>query len=212
MRSCAYDELYLPYAQRTMGEMYDYAVNDIGIYISEFHSMFMISGMALQFEMGNPAYIAGMNGCELARRVINSCSDRRIDLEDNLSGGESSEYWTGSALSYYQWKSGIKFKDINECCPIEEMYDLYEKYKDRDIALFANKMDKKCSDYTGGGALRRLRLKEGLSQRQLSLKSGVPIRQIQLFEQQQRDISKTQGRTLYQLSEALGCDMEDLIR
>jgi DNA-binding Xre family transcriptional regulator len=39
----------------------------------------------------------------------------------------------------------------------------------------------------------------------------VALRQIQLFEQGQRDISRTSGETLSQLSRALHCKIEDLL-
>ena len=50
-----------------------------------------------------------------------------------------------------------------------------------------------------------------MSQTALAAESGVPLRQIQLFEQGQRDINKTSAATLKQLSKALCCRMEDLI-
>lgn len=59
--------------------------------------------------------------------------------------------------------------------------------------------------------LKRLRKYYQLSQSQLSRKSGVPLRQIQLFEQRKRDINKTQAETLYNLSQALDCEMKDLL-
>lgn len=51
--------------------------------------------------------------------------------------------------------------------------------------------------------LKRLRAYAGLSQRQLADMADVPIRQIQLFEQGQRDIQKTQGNTLIRLARIL---------
>ncbi len=45
----------------------------------------------------------------------------------------------------------------------------------------------------------------------VSKSSGIPLRQIQLFEQKQRDINKTSADTLYRLSKALCCKMEDLL-
>lgn len=59
--------------------------------------------------------------------------------------------------------------------------------------------------------LRRLRTYAGLSQSQLAKRAEVPLRQIQLFEQCQRDISKTQGETLVRLARALNCRVEELI-
>ena len=64
---------------------------------------------------------------------------------------------------------------------------------------------------SSGRMLKRLRTYAGLSQSALSKRSGVPLRQIQLFEQGQRDIKKTQGHTLYGLSRVLGCSMETLL-
>ena len=72
--TCAYDELYLPLAQRVMGDMYDYAVNTLETKIDEFQKMFLVSGLAKQIEFGNPTYVAGNNGCELAKEVIEQCT------------------------------------------------------------------------------------------------------------------------------------------
>ena len=49
------------------------------------------------------------------------------------------------------------------------------------------------------------------AQRQLAEQSGVALRQIQLFEQGQRDIHKAQGETVNQLAKALHCKMEELL-
>ena len=57
----------------------------------------------------------------------------------------------------------------------------------------------------------RLRIQRGMSQRELSVSSGVPLRQIQLFEQRQRDINKTQAGNLFALSRILCCKMEELL-
>ena len=59
--------------------------------------------------------------------------------------------------------------------------------------------------------LRERRSNCGLSQTELAAEADVPLRQIQLFEQGQRDINKTSAITLYKLSKALHCKMEDLL-
>ena len=211
MAHYAYDEMYLPLAQRVMGDMYDYAVNTLGYEIKTFHDMFLVSGMGHQIEIGNPTYVAGKNGCEVAREVINTCTDRHIEAEDVMYVDKSCEYWTGWALAYYQWYTDSSFKDINRNVPIESICGMYNTLHEADISVFVDIMDEKCRRTREESTLKRLRTYAGLSQRLLAEKSGVPLRQIQLFEQGQRDISKTQGRTLYQLSEALGCSMESLI-
>ena len=59
--NCAYDVEYLPLSQRVMGDMYDFAVNTLNIALEEFHKMFLVCGMAHQFEIANPTYVAGKN-------------------------------------------------------------------------------------------------------------------------------------------------------
>lgn len=59
--------------------------------------------------------------------------------------------------------------------------------------------------------LRKLRTYAGLSQRELSEMSGVALRQIQLFEQGERDISKAQIGTVLSLAKELHCDVEKLL-
>ncbi len=212
MTNCAYDEMYLPLAQRVMGDMYDFAVNTVGMPLPAFHEMFIMSGMSYQIEIGNPTYVAGKNGCEVAREVIHACSDIEVGLEDVMYLDKSVEYWIGWALAYYQWISGKSFEAIDECIKIDKMYGMYDTLHEADISLFVEIMDDKFKEHKEESMLKRLRMYAGLSQRALAEKAGVPLRQIQLFEQGQRDINKTQGATLYQLAAALGCDMEMLLR
>lgn len=60
-------------------------------------------------------------------------------------------------------------------------------------------------------ALKKRREAIGLSQSQLAEKSGVNVRMIQNYEQGFKDINKAAAITVYQLAEALNCNMEDLI-
>ena len=209
---CAYNELYLPLARRVLGDMYDYAVNTLHYTIEEFHKMFIASGMAHQFEIGNPTYIAGKNGCEVAKEVITDCGFDRPDTEDIMFVDKSAEYWIGWALAYYQWKTGHKYSDINKCVPIDELYKMYTTFHESDISVFVEVMDSRTREYMDNSRLRRLRKYVNLSQSQLAERAGVPLRQIQLFEQGYRDINKTQADTVDRLSKALHCNIEELIQ
>ena len=68
MHAYLYD--YLPTAQRIMGDMLDFAVNTCEQDIEKFYGLFLMSDVSLQFQNGNPTYIAGKTGCELAKEVI----------------------------------------------------------------------------------------------------------------------------------------------
>lgn len=59
--------------------------------------------------------------------------------------------------------------------------------------------------------LKFMREDKGMSQSELAKKSGVPLRAIQAFESGYRDINKAQVITVLQLSEALECDVYDII-
>ena len=60
--------------------------------------------------------------------------------------------------------------------------------------------------------LKEYRAAVGLSQSQLAKVSGVNLRMIQYYEQGAHDINKAEALTVYKLSKALNCTMEDLIK
>lgn len=59
--------------------------------------------------------------------------------------------------------------------------------------------------------LKRYRTASGMSQAQLSNASCVSLRSIQCYEQGVKDINRAEGLSLYKLSKALGCRMEQLL-
>lgn len=70
MEMRAYSEEYLTSAQRIMGDMIDYAVYAYDMDADSFFDIFLVSESAKQFENGNPTYVSGMTGCELAHQII----------------------------------------------------------------------------------------------------------------------------------------------
>ena len=207
----AYDELYVLLAQRVLGDMYDYAVNTLGIKIEQFQQMFLVSSIAKQIAIGNPTYIAGMNGCEVAKNVIEECTGTYPETEDEMYLDKSVEYWIGWSLAYYQWISGKDFKTIERACPIDTLYGMYATLHEADISLFVETMNEKCEVYLRESRLRRLRKYAELTQKELAIKADVPLRQIQLFEQGYRDIGKCQVNTLINIAGALHCSVEELV-
>lgn len=207
----AYDETYLLSAQRILGDMLDYIVFSFEMDADEFMDMFLVSGIAEQFENGNPAYVAGMTGCEIAKEVISASGMKVPDGPDEMYQDKSPEYWTGWALAYYQWYTGKSFSRIHKAVSIQEILNWYPAFHEADIMKFVEAMNERLQYFYTDTNLRRIRKFAGLSQRELSVESGVPLRQIQLFEQKQRDINKTQAINLFRLSKILGCKSEDLL-
>ena len=68
----AYSESYLSNAKDRLSSFFDYAINDCKLNPDWTTALFINTGYAEQCERGNPAYVAGMSGVELARAVIQS--------------------------------------------------------------------------------------------------------------------------------------------
>lgn len=207
----AYDEDYLEHAQKNLGDMMDFAVNTCGMEPDEYFIKFIVTGIAEQFGKGNPKYIAGMTGCELVREVMEKSGKPLEGIEDEMYLDKSPEYWCGWALCYYQWFTGRAFQKIHKAVSMKEMLCMYITLHEADITKFVSIMDEKMMKFYPETNLKRLRNVVGLSQNELSKISGVGIRQIQLFEQRQRNINKAQAMTVFRLAKALGCPVESLL-
>ena len=207
----AYSESYLSNAKDSLSSFFDYLINDCGMKPDWTCSLFINTGYAEQFERGNPAYVSGMSGVELARAVVKKAYSRKELPEPTYSEECSPEYWAGWALAEYQWFSGRRFKDIFERIPLSQIIGMYSVYHEMDITSFIDAMEEIYSSATGDAKLKRIRESRGLSQNELAEQSGVNLRNIQMYEQRGNDIDKAQARTLYKLSRVLGCSIEDLL-
>ena len=209
----AYSELYLDDAMHNIGDMVEYAVCDLGFDPDEFFGWFISSGIASKFEKGNPKYITGMSGFELAEAVLAATNVTYEKKEPSHINYKGVEYWAGWILAYYQWKTGKRFEDIVKgglpLSTVFSMYILHEadesKFVDAANEVIArNKANKK-------SRLHEIRKARGFTQQELSRASGVALRMIQLYEQKQNDISKAQVNIVLSLAKALGCEVEDLM-
>lgn len=207
----AYSELYLNDAMINLGCAFDYAINDCEINPETFSFYFSTSPITEQFEKGNPAYIAGMSGIELAMRVIHQAEHQRELPEQVFKGYRTKEYWAGWALAQYQWFSARSFKTIFDHISLKEILSLYPIYHEMDITRFIEFMEERCNKLPIETKLHIRRKAFGFSQSELSKLSHVDLRSIQLYEQRVNDIDKAQAKTLFRLSRALKCNIEDLL-
>lgn len=207
----AYDEMYIDSAQYILGHAVDFAVMSLDISPDMFGNAFAISTVSTQFANGNPKYIAGMNGCELARGVLTETHTSFTDTEDAMYLDKSPEYWAGWALAFYQWYTNRPFIEILSAVPLSQIISMYPVYHEMDILQFVEHMDKLLNEANPFTRLKTRRLNNEMSQSELASESGVALRQIQLFEQRQRNINNAAAITLLQLSKALHCRIEDLM-
>lgn len=208
----AYAETYLTDAQNNLGDMMHYAVNRCKYQADDFFSFFLISGVAAEFERGNPKFIAGMSGAELAAEVNFRVCGRTLAATPGAAV-KSAERWAGRALAYYQWYSGCRFAQVQAALPFSQAAELYTALGNAEFGRFAEAADLRLARQgaLGTSALARIRKRCGMSQKMLADRSGVALRMIQLYEQKQNDINRAQALTLRDLTLALHCRMEDLL-
>lgn len=209
----AYNELYLDDAMQNLGDMVEFAVCDCGYDPDEFFGWFISSGVASGFERGNPKYIAGMSGVELAEEVLQITNVKHEEVVFQNRDYKGREYWGGWILAYYQWITGKRFEDIVvggiKLSTVLDMYILHEA----DVSKFVESADAIINRNKENevSRLQKIRKARSFTQKELSEASGVSLRMIQLYEQRQNDIGKAQVNVVLSLARALGCDIEDLL-
>ena len=207
----AYQEMYLSKAQASLGDAFDYAINTCKIPGEDFIRFFTASSVSKRMENGEPAYLAGKSGIEIAVDVVLETTGKQLDCEPQEHMGRSREYWIGWAVCYYQWYSARSFSDIFKVLSFEDLQNMYYTLHEADITKFADIVDDKMRDHFKETNLKRIRTIYGCTQAELSERSGVSLRSIQMYEQRNKDINKASVEALYRISKVLGCTIEDLL-
>lgn len=209
----AYEETYLNDAMNNLGDMFDYALRDLGYDPEVFFSQFLVSRVAERFERGNPKYIAGLSGPELAGAVLFATEGMRPARTASRETDKSPEYWTGWILAYYQWYTAYRFSYLKRRgITMTWILSLYPTLHEADVSKFVNVANTIIEKAKSGSVsnLKKIRKVKGITQKQLAELSGTSLRMVQLYEQKQQNIRKAEAQTLVNLSAVLGCDAEDL--
>lgn len=136
--SRAYKKTYLNGAMRNLAVMMDCGVRKYGYSIEEFYEMFLASEVSRQFAGGNPRYLVGLSGAELADEVIES-SGGTVLKENDGTYTVGREYWAGWALAYYQWLSRRSFAYmLKKGLGISEVMAMYHPLHEADLSKFAD--------------------------------------------------------------------------
>ena len=211
MTTRAYQETYLSKAQAALGDAFDYAINTCHIPGLDFVKLFTASSVSRRMENGEPAYLAGKSGIEIAADVMLETTGRQPDAEPQDHFGRSREYWIGWAVCYYQWFSARSYSDIFKVLSYDDLSNMYYTLHEADITKFTDIVDEKMREHFKDTNLKRIRSSYGCTQAELAKRSGVTLRSIQMYEQRNKDINKASADTLYRLSRVLGCSMENLL-
>ena len=211
MTTRAYQETYLSKAQAALGDAFDYAINTCRISGADFIKLFTASSVSRRMENGEPAYLAGKSGIEIAADVLLESTGKQLEAEPQEHFGRSREYWIGWAVCYYQWFSARSYGDIFKVLSYEDLSNMYYTLHEADISKFVDIADEKNREHFKDTNLKRIRSSYGCTQAELAKRSGVTLRLIQMYEQRNKDINKASADALYRISRVFGCSMESLL-
>ena len=209
MTTHSYNPLYLSKASRAVGNMFHYAVEVSGIDGTDFSKRFLQSGVAEQFESGNPKYIAGKSGLELFLEVMEKTGGEIRSAESIPVYDKSPDYWIGWMLTHYQWYSGRSFKSILDTVSYDELLGLYGTLHEADIQKSYEVLDTHFEK--NESKLKTVRKLCGLTQEALAKDSGVSLNTIRAYERKSKDLGKAQLDIVMRLAKALKCDISDLL-
>lgn len=137
----AYKKTYLNGAMRNLAVMMDCGVCKYGYPIEEFYEKFLASDVSRQFAGGNPRYLVGMSGAELADMVVEA-SGNAVSNENDGTYSVGPEYWAGWVLAYYQWLTRRSFAYMRKKgLGIKEVVSMYYPLHEADLSKFADAAD-----------------------------------------------------------------------
>lgn len=207
----AYNENYISDAMYNLGEAFDYAANDCGIDLDKFMELFISSGHADAFGRGDPWVVAGVSGSELAMKVLENTQFECKLVKPSPDYEASPEYWSGWVLAYYQWKSMRSFRNIMEFITMSEICRRYHPLHEASEEKFVDVMEGIIRRKHTMTRLQARRKQCGYSQSRLAKEAGVNLRTLQQYELGTKDINKASALSVFALSRALYCKVEDLL-
>ena len=199
----AYEEKYLTTIAEIVGDIFRKATCIEDFEIDRFAQEFAKSEVAHAIEYGDLDYLMS----EEIEDDIASLICNELSMED-CKDINSREYWVGYILVFIQRAVRRNFKEIFALYLCSRLLKDYDTYGDMDPI----EMVKKIKQYISmGNKLKQFREKKKMTQQELSSTSNVTVKNIKAYEDGTVDISKAQGDTLFRLSRALGCTIEELL-
>lgn len=205
----AYDEMYLDGAMIRMGDMLEYACLDCGYAPDSFWKMFVNSGLARRFEIGDVSVVAGKSGPELAYMVLQNADHLEEFPAPAWRDDRSDLYWSGWVLAYFQWMTGYSFAMIWKHISIRTLQKMYPTYHEADISKAVDAMSDLIKPVQKT-PVQTLRLVRGLTQQELAARAHMTVAQLQRIEYGERKVENLSLKTALALAKALGVDVEEL--
>ncbi len=137
-----YDEMYLESVQKNLGFFFQMALHNLKLAPEIVQDAFLTSQIPEQIEMGNPDFLCGKSGYELALIAFPQViTDKIIKQAVSEPFYPEAEYWSGTILAYIQWKSGKTFSEILSRYPLERILSNYHLMHEADITKMAEMIE-----------------------------------------------------------------------
>lgn len=203
------ESLYREEISEKLGAILHLGIVENGIDGQQMLNAFLDSGLAKEFELQNPPFVAGKSALELLHYLSPWLND--AELKDSGEVYPTPEYWLGWILGLYQTESGKPYQRIFETLPYDELQGLYWPLHEAPESKTFNTLDELLADTRKRTQLAIRRQNMGITQAELARLSGVHLRSIQMYEQGNKNINHASAETVYRLAFVLGCHVEDLL-
>lgn len=131
----SYDEMYIADVQKNLGFLFQFSLCNLKKKSNEFQSDFLLSEIPYQIEIGNPDFLCGKSGYELAQIVYKGINlDEKIAQVSREFFYPQAEYWSGFVLGYVQWKLQVTFNDILKKYSLERILSNYHIMHEADVS------------------------------------------------------------------------------
>lgn len=192
-----------------MGDMLEYACLDCEYDPDGFWKMFIHSGLARKFEIGDVSVVAGKSGPELAYIVLHDVDHIIRFPKPAWREDRSDLYWSGWVLAYFQWYENKTFSEIWNSISIRMLQKMYPTLHEADISKAVETM-KSMLKSGRKSSVQSLRLIRGLTQQELADRAHMSVSQLQRIEYGERKIENLSLKTAIALAKALGVGIEEL--
>ena len=211
-----YPEELLPATMSALGKAFDFADKHLPEGLASFYELFVCSDVARTFDGPDAHPDLNGSGIQLVLSVCEGVSSEGLDLmlmseRRPDKGHRERAKWCGTLLAYHQWDTGATFRAISTYLGIDELFSLFEERGKEPLPQISAHIAQTLAIRTAPTRLHHYRAEAGLTQHGLAAASGVSLRSIQQYEQRKKDINRAQARSVWLLSQALGCSMEDLL-
>lgn len=193
-----------------LGSLFDRGVNVWGCTGEQVAQAFVASGLAAEFEILNPVYVAGKSSFDLLM-IMAPQLPCEIPASNEVRLVPTPDYWVGWVLGAFQVETGYSYRTIFESVSYDELRGMYWPLHEAPESKFIESLGGLLEERKGATRLRRLREAMGMSQSQLARAAGIGVRSLQMYEQRNKDINNAKAITLYQLARVLRCPMESLL-